>query len=93
MSFEWYEVSVGGSQREDWPSKHAEAQRREVRERAALLMRLGRTKDEAVHRCRQNIEWQYELRGGASVASEVQTLVDEVFGRTLTLDPSVAGDV
>ena len=93
MAFEWYEVSAGGRRREDWPSKHAEAQRREVRERAALLMRLGRSKEQAVQRCRQNIEWQYALRGGSSVASEVQALVDEVYGRTLTLDPSVAGDV
>jgi len=93
MAFEWYEVSAGGSRREDWPTKHAEAQRREVRERAALLMRLGRSKEQAVRRCQQNLTWQYELREGSSVVAEVEALVAEVYGRTLTLDPSVAGDV
>ncbi len=93
MTFEWYEVKKVDEVRAQWSARGADAQRREVRERAALLMRMGRSKAEAVSRCKQNIDWQYELRGAASISKEVKRLVDEVYGRTLTLDPSVAGDV
>ena len=93
MSFEWYEAKVPEERRAAWSANHVDVQRREVRERAALLMRLGRSKADAVRRCKQNIAWQYDLHGSSNISKEVKRLVDEVYGRTLTLDPSVAGDV
>ena len=93
MSFDWYESTSPKSFPGNWAERAREATRHEVRERAALLMRLGRTQDQAIERCQQNIRWQYGAGSSASVLDEVEGLVQEVFGRTLTLDPCATGDV
>lgn len=87
MPFDWYHVRSTASAGARARQGSLDAQRREVRERASLLMRLGRSKADAAARCRQNLRWQYELRGESPVLGEVDGLVDEVYGRTLTLDP------
>ena len=93
MSFEWYESTAPRAFPDSWAARSREATRLEIRERAALLMRLGRTSSEAVERCKQNIRWQYSGEPDAALIGEVDGLVTEVFGRTLTLDPCATGDV
>jgi hypothetical protein len=65
-----------------------EVKRQEVRERAALLLRLGRTREEAVARCRQNLRWDYALHGEPELLGEVEKIVSDVYRRTLSLDPT-----
>lgn len=88
MAFDWMHPRIPDSFRASWPDKGREAARREIRERASLLMRLGRTKKEAAARCRQNLEWDWDLSGKPPLLGEVDGLVDEVYRRTLMLDPT-----
>ncbi len=67
-----------------------EARRRELRDRAALLMRLGRSQSEVTERLRQNLRWEWEMQPPAPGVDEIADLVAAVYGRTLTLDPGRA---
>ncbi|MFW5921046.1 MAG: hypothetical protein ACOCUS_04345 [Polyangiales bacterium] len=88
MSFDWMHPQIPESWRARWPEQGREAARNAVREQAALLMRLGRTKKAAAARCKQNLRWEWELTGGKPpLLADVDDLVDEVYRRTLTLDP------
>ena len=53
----------------------------EIRRRAALLHRLGRTQSEAAERCRDNLSWEYEVHGNCVIGAEVDDLVAEVYRR------------
>ena len=90
MSFDWMQPHIPEGCRARWAEAGCEATRRAVREQAALLMRLGRTKKEAAARCKQNLRWEWELTGGKPpLLGEVDQLVDEVYRRTLSLDTGV----
>jgi hypothetical protein len=90
MPFEWLQPRVPTQWRARWPERAREAAREAIREQAALLMRLGRSRAEAAARCRQNLQWEFELHGRPALQDEVQSLVDEVYRRTRTLDPQSA---
>lgn len=87
MAFDWLESKRTDALTKRCRERATEARKREVRDRAALLMRLGRTKKEAVRRCRQNFDWEWEMHAPCPGMSEVEGLVDEVYRRSLTLDP------
>lgn len=65
--------------------------RRELRERAALLRCLGYSQAEVASRLAGYEEWEYEPFHASPLASEVSSIVAEVFGptqpRQYTLSP------
>ncbi|MDB4982124.1 MAG: hypothetical protein JWM82_2876 [Myxococcales bacterium] len=54
--------------------------RAELEERAALLHRLGRGKDEARARLHANARWDFEGQQGPVKAADIDAIVDHVFG-------------
>ena len=54
--------------------------RTELEERAALLHRLGRGKDEARARLHANARWDFEGREGPVKAADIDAIVERVFG-------------
>ncbi len=79
MSFPWYEPEI--------PQRFAAAEEKaaamyeaELRERAALLMRLGYSREETKARLRGNVRWDFELQPGAAAhLAKVGALVDRVY--------------
>ena len=79
MAFPWYQPDV--------PSRFALASNKaatmyetELRERAALLMRLGYSKEEAKIRLRGNVRWDFELQKNAAPhLAKVELIVDKVY--------------
>jgi len=67
--------------RERYPRRAAEGFRREIRDRAGILMRLGRSEDQARFRCRRNVDWELELSDRPAFAGEVDSLVKNVYSR------------
>ncbi len=87
-TFAWWTPRVPPA----WRARAAEAGRRalqrDVRERAALLGRLGRSRDEVLARCRQNLRW--ELEGLVPLDEPLRALpgwVDAALGRAERLVP------
>ncbi len=55
--------------------------RRELEDRAALLMRLGHTQAHVKARLKQNVAWDFELHARPAHAGEVDRIVDAVYKR------------
>ena len=73
---------------EEKPSafKHAserrrEMYRRELGERAGLLMRLGHSAAVVKKRLSRTVEWDFDLHARPEHAGEVDAIVDDVFKR------------
>lgn len=81
MVFPWHQVHIPDELTRTFKDSGLEMYRREVRDRASLLRKLGYAKDDAKARCRQNLEWEYQLHGKAPILDEISKLVDEVYGR------------
>jgi hypothetical protein len=80
MSFPWYEPK----RLTPSPAKRDEVLRQELEDRAALLLRLGYSKQAAKARLRSNVAWDYELRGKPRTVEtdrEIDKLVDAVWRR------------
>lgn len=81
MSFSWMNADVPRAYQETSAGKALAQYRDEVKKRAALLMHLGFSEAETAARCRENIEWDFELNGRCPVADEVPELVKAVYRR------------
>jgi hypothetical protein len=55
--------------------------RREIADRAALLMRLGHKSPAVKTRLKKSVDWDFELHKSPEHAREVDRIVDEVFKR------------
>ena len=78
MSFPWYEADVPA----DFlfaPEKRRAMYEGELRERAALLLRLGFPADQAKLRLRGNLRWDFELHRTPAELARVDSIVDQVF--------------
>ncbi len=54
----------------------------EIRDRAALMRRLGHSKADAIHRCMGNLAWAFSVSGQPAVSpARVRKLVAEVYGK------------
>ena len=80
MPFSWY--------RPDVPSSYLSASgktksmyEREMAERAALLLRLGYSKADAVSRVRGNVRWDFELHADPAHLESVNKIVERVYSR------------
>jgi len=81
MPFPWLHASVPMTLRKTFAERALAAQRREIADRATILMHLGLARDQAAARCRQNLVWEFELQARPAVLSEVNKLVADVFKR------------
>ncbi len=67
------------------PEKAKAMYRRELVERAAMLRRLGYTRDEARVRLETNFEWDWEVNETpvelAGLQDEIRSVVEEVYSR------------
>ena len=78
MPFDWYHPDVP----QDFakaPEKARKMYEREMGEHAAMLLRLGYSKDEAKLRLRGNADWDFELHNKPGHMERIATLVDEVY--------------
>lgn len=79
MTFPWYQPDVP-PRFASAASKATVVYEQELRERAALLMRLGYSKEAAKTRLRGNVRWDFELqRAAAPHLAKVDAIVDRVY--------------
>ena len=79
MSFCWMDEDAGSSQSEVG-TKRSEAAAAEVRERSALMRRLGRSKADALHRCLGNVAWAYSVSGTPALTpAQIRKIVNSVY--------------
>jgi hypothetical protein len=81
MSFPWLESSVPKAFARTFADKSKAAWQREVRDRAATLMRLGHDKKRVEARCKRRLSWEFELDGKPKTLREVAGLVSNVYQR------------
>jgi hypothetical protein len=58
-----------------------EMYRREIEERAGLLLRLGHSAASVKARLQKSVDWDFDLHARPTHAGEVDRIVDEVFKR------------
>lgn len=61
--------------------RRREMYRREISERAALLMRLGHPAAEVKARLKRSVDWDFALHASPEHADAVDALVDDVYKR------------
>lgn len=82
MPFDWLEPHVPAAVRSADNARRRAGCERDLRDRAALLLRLGRDERTTLHRCLGNLAWGYELQGEAPLtADEVRALVADVYAK------------
>lgn len=78
MPFSWYHPDVP-PQYTNAGDKSAKMYENEIGERAALLLRLGYSKDEALMRLRGNVAWDFELHKDPGHGAKIEAILDKVF--------------
>lgn len=79
MSFCWMDEAAESSQPQSG-TKRSEAAAADVRERSALMRRLGRSKADAVHRCLGNVAWAYSVSGTPALTpAQIRKIVNSVY--------------
>ena len=81
MPFPWLHATIPDDVTGSFPAKRHAMLQREIRERAALLMRLGHSRAATAAACRANLEWEFELEALPPVVGEIDGLVAEVYDR------------
>jgi hypothetical protein len=82
--FTWTEVAKSRAIVERQQRAREAMYRREIEDRAGLLLRLGRTPAAIKARLSSNVGWDFELHGKPAHAAEVDKLVDAVVRRQTT---------
>ena len=81
MPFCWMDEKEDGENSIDGISRE-DATVSEIRDRAAVMRRLGHSKADAIHRCMGNIAWAFSVSGQPAVSpARVRKLVGEVYGK------------
>jgi|MDTA01.1.fsa_nt_gb hypothetical protein len=81
MPFCWMDENDAQEAKGNEQSRKA-ATTSELRERAALMRRLGYSKSDAVHRCMGNLAWAFSVSGQPAVTpAMVRKIVSEVYGK------------
>jgi len=82
MSFDWMESRVPEQVKNRGEQRRRDSCRREIRERASLLQRLGHDHAYALHRCLSNLEWSFEHAGESPLSTdEVRAVVKAVYNK------------
>lgn len=80
MPFDWMSAKVPPEIAANGAARFRAGLVAEIRERAALLRRLGHSRAYAELRCRRNVAWAFEAAGKSPVTdAEVKTLVAEAY--------------
>ena len=81
MPFCWMDEKVEGPGPTKGVSRE-DATVAEIRDRAAVMRRLGHSKADAIHRCMGNLAWAFSVSGQPAVSpARVRKLVGEVYGK------------
>lgn len=81
MPFCWMDENEGGQGPTQGTSRE-DATVAEIRDRAAVMRRLGHSKADAIHRCMGNLAWAFSVSGQPAVSpARVRKLVGEVYGK------------
>ena len=79
MPFSWMEEKSDPAPKSSAEGSK-EATETELKERAALMRRLGYSKADALHRCLGNLAWAYSVAGTPDLSpARVRKLVGEVY--------------
>lgn len=78
-AFDWWCPKVNPAFQARIAGRFAEAGRREIEERARLLMHLKFAPDAAARRIRDGIAWEFELSKVPAFAAEVDAIVERVY--------------
>ena len=79
MTFCWMDEAAGSLPPVS-EEKRAETAEAEVRERSALMRRLGRSKADALHRCLGNVAWAYSVScTPALTPAQIRKIVNSVY--------------
>lgn len=82
MGFDWWCPKRNESWERRLSGRFEEAIRREISERAALLARLGWSRDAALKRLQERVRWDFEMsRVPTAIWKEIPSLVDQAFPR------------
>ena len=81
MPFPWMHAEIPDAFRQGIPARRLEMIRDEVKHRAGLLLRLGRSQPEAVQACRSYLKWEFAGMNEPPVLAEVDSLVGAVYTR------------
>ena len=79
VPFDWMEQKRNLEAAKAQRGRREAMYRSELEERAALLHRLGRSRDEARARLQANLAWDFERGGSPLSPAQVDALVDKVF--------------
>jgi len=83
-AFPYYAYEVPAALHHTFAARAHEMSRREIAERAGILMRLGHSQADVTARLKQYVAWEFELHGKPAVAAEVDDLVAQVYARAQT---------
>ena len=79
MPFCWMDENTDSGPNDGQVSR-VETTENEVRNRAALLRRLGYSRTEAVHRCLGNVAWAFSVQGKPAITpARLRKLVASVY--------------
>jgi hypothetical protein len=78
MPFPWYHPDVP-AELADAGQKAAAMYEQELTQRAALLLHLGYSREEAKTRLRANVRWDFELHQAPAHLKRVGAIVDQVY--------------
>jgi hypothetical protein len=78
MPFDWYHPDLPDDYTMS-PLKATQMYTLELKERAALLMRLGYSKEETLKRVVGNVRWDFELHPEPAHLEQARQVVDEVY--------------
>lgn len=80
VPFDWMEVKRNPDAAKAQKARREAMYRTELEERAALLHRLGHSKESARARLRANLGWDFERGDSPLDAGQIDGIVDRVFG-------------
>jgi hypothetical protein len=80
VPFDWMEPKRNVEAAKAQRGRREAMYRSELEERAALLHRLGRSRDEARARLQANLAWDFERGGSPLSPAQIDGIVDKVFG-------------
>jgi hypothetical protein len=80
MTFPYYQVCFPTELTSTYATRALDMARREVSERAAILMRLGYAQSDVAARIKSYVAWEHSVAAGKpAVAAEVDALVAAAF--------------
>ena len=77
--FPWHDAQVPAGVSASFQDKFLDMHRRELKDRASMLRRLGYPREETLRRCEAYAEWEFEPFHSSPLHKEIATLVDEVY--------------